>query len=168
MLTPRQKKIRRVAKRRQRGVVVVLEDIHDPHNAAAVLRTCEAFGVQEVCFIFEKQERYNPRKIGKTTSSSANKWLDFKVFGSTEECYDDLHSRGYHIYCTALEQTSKSIYDSNFTDFDNVGLVFGNEHAGASRHAIENADTLLEILMRGFVQSLNISVTAGICIFEAT
>ena len=80
----RLQKIQAVAKSRQNGVIV-LEDIHDPHNAAAVLRTADAFGIQKIYFIFNKQERFNPRKIGKATSSSANKWLDFEVFTSAKE-----------------------------------------------------------------------------------
>ena len=73
--TARRGKISKVIERRQEGVIV-LEDIHDPHNAAAVWRSCDGFGFQKVYLIFEKEKVFNPKKIGKASSSSANKWLD--------------------------------------------------------------------------------------------
>ena len=72
--------IRRVVAHRQRGLVVVLEDIHDPHNAEAVLRTCDAVGVQDAYFVFEREEYYDPKRIGKQSSGSANKWMDCHIF----------------------------------------------------------------------------------------
>lgn len=157
-------RIKQVATSRQQGVVV-LEDLHDPHNAAAVLRTCDAFGVQKVCFIFEKQERYNPKKVGKSTSSSANKWLDFEVFTSTEDCFKKLKKQGYTIVGTVLDEKAKSIIKTKFTN-PKTALVFGNEHIGLSQYAIENSDSHIYIPMQGFVQSLNLSVTAAILMYE--
>lgn len=157
-------RIKQVATSRQQGVVV-LEDLHDPHNAAAVLRTCDAFGVQKVCFIFEKQERYNPKKVGKSTSSSANKWLDFEVFTSTEECFKKLKKQGYTIVGTVLDEKAKSLLKTKFTN-PKTALVFGNEHSGLSQYAIENSDQHIYIPMQGFVQSLNLSVTAAILMYE--
>jgi tRNA (guanosine-2'-O-)-methyltransferase len=165
MLTPsRLQKIRKVAASRQQGVVV-LEDIHDPHNAAAVLRTCDAFGIQKVCFIFDKGKKFNPRKIGKATSSSANKWLDFEVFTSAKECFSKLKRQGYTIVTTVLDAKAKSIFKTKFTN-PKTALVFGNEHAGLSEAAIKLSDTHIYIPMQGFVQSMNLSVTAAICIYE--
>jgi len=73
----RQNKIQRVIEQRQEGVIV-LEDIHDPYNAAAVWRSADGFGFQKVYLVFEKEKTFNPKKIGKASSSSANKWLDLK------------------------------------------------------------------------------------------
>lgn len=160
----RLKRIKQVALSRQQGVVV-LEDLHDPHNAAAVLRTCDAFGVQKVCFIFDKQERYNPKKVGKATSSSANKWLDFEVFTTTEECFKKLKKQGYAIVGTVLDEKAKSIIKTKFTN-PKTALVFGNEHSGLSKYAIDNSDQHIYIPMQGFVQSLNLSVTAAILMYE--
>jgi len=72
---PSEQRMRRItstASNRQKGLTIVLEDVHDPHNAAAVLRSCEGFGVQDVHFVFVNQEEYNPRRIGKQSSSSSH------------------------------------------------------------------------------------------------
>ncbi|MCL5774970.1 MAG: RNA methyltransferase [Patescibacteria group bacterium] len=160
----RTERIRHVAFQRQEGVVV-LEDIHDPHNAAAVLRTCEAFGFQKVYFIFEKQKKFNPRKIGKATSSSANKWLDFQMFDSTEKCLKDLKKQGYATYATVLDKGAGSLFKTHFPK-PKIALLFGNEHSGLSKKAVNMADKKIYIPMGGFVQSLNLSVSAAICLFE--
>ena len=160
----RHQRIKDVAKNRQEGIVI-LEDIHDPHNAAAVLRTCDAFGIQKVCFIFEQGERFSPKKIGKATSSSANKWLDFEIFDSTKKCLNNLHRRGYKIYATVLDYKAKPLEGTSF-NHKKTALLFGNEHRGLSPAAIELSDFHIYIPMQGFVQSLNLSVTAAICLYE--
>ncbi len=159
----RKLKIEGVVASRQEGVVI-LEDIHDPHNAAAVLRSCDAFGIQKVCFIFDKQEAFNPKKIGASSSSSANKWLDFEVFKSTKECIDSLHSRGYVIYGTALDPKALSLTETKLQE-KKLALMFGNEHSGLSPDAIKLVDHIIYIPMQGMVQSLNLSVTAAICLY---
>lgn len=162
----RLEKIRKIIASRQRDFVVVLEDVHDPHNAAAVLRTAEAFGVPAVYFIFEREKAYNPRRVGKASSASANKWVDAKVFRSTKECLAGLKRSGYRICATALDSASRSIFSCRFDK--KVALLFGNEHRGLSEQALNLADDRLMIPMRGMVQSLNISVTAAICIYEVS
>ncbi len=163
----RVQKLRDVAETRQRGIVVILEDIHDPHNAAAILRTCDAFGIQNVWFIFEKEKRYNPKRIGKASSSSANKWLDLSVFGSTAAGIKALKQEGYHIMVTALTDTSVSLLDYSVSD-EKIALVVGNEHDGVSETMLKGADTILKIPMWGFVQSLNVSVATAIVLWELT
>lgn len=165
MLTlKRLEKIKSVAYRRQEGVIV-LEDIHDPHNAAAVLRTAEAFGIQKIYFIFNKQEKFNPKKIGKATSSSANKWLDFESFSSAKECFGKLKKQGYTIAATVLDDKAKSVLKTKFLQ-PKIALCFGNEHSGLSGEAIKLSDIHLYLPMQGFVQSLNLSVTAAIFMYE--
>ena len=144
-----------------------MEDIYDPHNAAAVLRTCEAFGFQKVFFIFEKQKKFNPKRIGKTTSASANKWLDFQVFPSTSACLRQLKKAGFHTYATVLDPDAQPLYQTSFPS-KKIALLFGNEHAGLSKTAVSLADHKLYLPMQGFVQSLNLSVTAAICLYELT
>lgn len=152
---------------RQRGFVVVLEDIHDPHNSAAILRTCDAMGIQNVWYIFENEEAYNPKKVGKATSSSANKWLDFQIFTSTRECMDTLKKAGYHIIVSALTDESVSLEEYNFAQ-EKIALFVGNEHRGVSEEALNRADTVIKIPMLGFVQSLNVSVATAIILWEIT
>lgn len=165
MPTPeRLEKITRVASLRQEGVLV-LEDIYDPHNAEAVLRSCDAFAFQRVCFIFDKQKPFNPRKVGKTSSSSANKWLDFEIFNSTKECLESLKSDGYEIIATVLEEDSENLYESDLSN-PKIALMLGNESRGLSKEAVEMSDRKIMIPMKGMVQSLNLSVTASVFLFE--
>ena len=162
-------RITTVAKNRHRGLTVVLEDVHDPHNAAAVLRSCDAFGVQDVYFVFNKQEEYNPKKVGKQSSSSAHKWLTYHMFQSIEDCYAELHEKGFETWAAVLRPNSTSIYDAHFADPDKkIALVFGNEHAGLSEEATQQADYTLYIPMRGMIESLNISVSVGVCLYAVT
>jgi tRNA (guanosine-2'-O-)-methyltransferase len=158
--------IQRVARQRQQGIVV-LEDIHDPHNAAAVLRSCEAFGIQQVYFIFDQEAKFNPEKIGKAASSSANKWLDFTIFNSAKKCLQNLHRKGFQTYATVITPDARSIFQTQFTR-GKIALLFGNEHRGLSETTIKLAQHKLYIPMRGMVQSLNLSVTAAICLYELT
>ena len=95
--------IRRVAAQRQRGLAAVLEDIHDPHNAEAVLRTCDAVGVQDAYFVFEQEEYYDPRRIGKQSSGSANKWVDCHIFHSTAACITQLKVLRYESVAAVVE-----------------------------------------------------------------
>ncbi len=162
----RQEKIDRVIRQRHAGVIV-LEDIHDPHNAAAVWRSCDAFGFGKVDLIFEQEKRFNPKKVGRASSSSANKWLDFEIFGSTKECLEKLKQEGYVIYATVLDEKAKSLDKCEFKE-KKLAIMFGNEHRGLSETAIKMADEKIYIPMRGMVQSLNLSVTAGIMMLEAS
>ena len=163
----RDKKIKRVVQNRQKDLVVVFEDIHDPHNAEAALRSCDAFGVQEAYFIFENQAYFDPTEVGKTTSSSANKWLDFRVFTSTRECLDHLKQKGFQIVATVLDEQAEDIFNSDLAS-DQLALMLGNEHAGLSSEALRGADKHVYIPMRGMIQSFNLSVSAGIFLFEIT
>lgn len=168
MNSKRKETIARVAEHRFGGVTVVFEDIHDPHNAAAVLRTCDAFGIQDVRFVFENEKKYNPKKIGKASSSSANKWLDYTIYKSTTECVKDLRKQGFSIVVTALCDDATSLPEMDVANETPLAIVFGNEHAGATEEMIRSADTVLYIPMRGFVQSLNISVSAGVILWHIT
>ncbi len=160
-------KILSIVQRRQSGIIVVLEDIHDPHNAAAILRTCDGLGIQHVCFIFGKEKKYNPRNIGKASSSTANKWLDFEVFDSTKSCLQELKRNGYTIIATALSGTSESLLSAQFPE-KKIAILVGNEHRGLSEESIRSADRVIMIPMMGFVQSLNVSVATAIVLWELT
>lgn len=169
MLTEsRLKKIRHAVSHRQQGLIMVVEDVHDPHNAEAILRTCDAYGVQNVYFIFDQEKPYEPGSIGKSSSSSANKWLDYTIFSSAKECLNALKKQGYTSYGLILDTTARSIYDTNFLETDHLALWVGNEHRGLSQTAIKGIKKHVYIPMRGMVQSLNVSVTAAICLFEVT
>ncbi len=168
MPTPeRLAKLTRAAALRQKGVVLVIEDIHDPHNAQAILRTADAFGIQHVHFIFEQEKKYNPRRVGKSSSSSAMKWLDYTIWTSTDECLRALKKQRYHLVGTALAKKPVSLERAHFKK-PKLALMIGNEHRGLSETALALAHQLVTIPMRGMVQSLNASVAAAVTIFELT
>ncbi|MEK7577910.1 MAG: RNA methyltransferase [Patescibacteria group bacterium] len=165
MQQKRLEKITSVVSKRRNDITVVLEDIHDPHNAAAILRTCDGLGIQNVYFIFEKEKAFNPKRVGKASSSSANKWLDFKIFNSTLSCFKTLKHEGYTIIATALTPTAEGLDNASFTE-EKIALLVGNEHAGLSQKAINAADRVIQIPMAGFVQSYNVSVSAAIILWD--
>ncbi len=155
-----------VAARRQQGVVV-LEDIHDPHNAEAVFRSCDAFGFQRVSLIFAEDQQFDPRRVGKLASSSANKWLDFAVYSSARACIEELQRDGYEVVATVAAGEAEDISEARLTA-PRIALMFGNEHRGLSDEAIASADRRLTIPMAGMVQSLNLSVAAALVLYEVT
>jgi len=167
MPTPeRVQRYRDVAARRQQGVVV-LEDIHDPHNAEAVFRSCDALGFQRVCLIFDEEEPFDPRRVGKLSSSSANKWLDFEVYSSAKECLDVLHGEGFEVVATVAEGEAEEVYGAELAA-PRIAVMLGNENRGLSPEAVALADRRLTIPMAGMVRSLNLSVTAAVVLFEIT
>lgn len=161
----RTEKVNKVVANRQEGIIV-LEDIHDPHNAQAVIRTCDSLGFQTMYLIFENERQFNPVKFGRLSSSSANKWIDYKFFTSTEECFNELKSLGYETYATTLSPPTQSLFETDFTKKKKIALAFGNEQTGLSAKAIAMSDYHLNIPMSGMVQSMNLSVTVAICLFE--
>lgn len=165
--THRSEKIASVVSKRQRGFILVLEDIHDPHNAAAILRSADAFGIFDIRFIFSREQPYDPKIIGKSSSSSANKWMNFTTYASVRECCADLKKKNYHIFTTALQTSSISPYSYAFTEHS-IAVIFGNEHRGVSDDAIQLADNILTIPMYGMVESLNVSVSAACIMAEIT
>ena len=158
-------RINSVVSLRQRGIIVILEDIHDPHNAAAIMRTCDGLGIQEVYVIIEKEEYYNIKKIGKVSSSSANKWLTFHIFRSTQECFRELKKQGYVVALTILNKEAEDASCAKLTD-KKLALVIGNEHRGVSPVAQKLADRKLYLPMAGFVESFNVSVSAALFLYE--
>ncbi len=162
----RLEKIATLTRNRFPNAALVLEDIYDPHNAAAAFRNCDAFGIGEVHLIFDQQPPFNPKKIGKKTSGTSNKWLNFHIHKSTEAGIQALKAEGYTLLATCLTPAAVSLYDIRFNPNKKVAFCFGNEHRGLSQTFIERSDRQLKIPMRGMVQSLNLSVTVGIVEFE--
>jgi tRNA (guanosine-2'-O-)-methyltransferase len=151
-----------VLKHRQPDLTVVMENIHDPHNVSAMLRSCDAAGVWEVQLLYNVDAF---PKIGKKSSASAGKWVERRKFKTVVECYARLRSEGFRIYATRLDEKAQSLYGFDLTQ--KVALVFGNEHRGVSDEAAQEADGLLQIPMFGMIQSLNVSVACAITLYEA-
>jgi tRNA (guanosine-2'-O-)-methyltransferase len=155
-------KIESVIRRRQPDLTVVMENIHDPHNVSAVLRSCDAAGVMEVQLVYT--DEVFP-KLGKKSSASAKKWIERRDFKTIVECYSHLRKEGFKIYATHLGKGTESLYQLDLTS--KVALVFGNEHRGVSEEAAKLADANFEIPMVGMIQSLNVSVACAVTLFEA-
>lgn len=155
-------KIKWVLSKRQPSLRVVLENIHDPHNVSAIFRTCDAAGVPKVSLVYNVEKF---PKIGKKSSASAYKWIEREKYKSIEDCYSQLREEKFVIYASSLNSDSKSLYNLDFTK--KTAIVFGNEHRGLSNEAEKFADERFFIPMYGMVQSLNVSVSAAICIYEA-
>ena len=155
-------KIKWVLSKRQPSIRVVLENIHDPHNVSAIFRTCDAAGIPKVSLIYNVEKF---PKIGKKSSASAYKWIEREKFKTVEECYNQLKKENFVIYASSLNGDAKSLYDLDFTK--KSVIVLGNEHRGLSKEAEELADERFYIPMFGMVQSLNVSVSAAISIYEA-
>ena len=162
MTEARKKRFLKVLHGRQPGLTVVMEDIHDPHNASAMLRSADAVGVAEVQLVYTIEKF--PR-LGKKSSASASKWLKTVRFKSIDECYASLREDGFRIFATHLGKTSVSLYDLDLTG--RVAFVFGNEHRGVSDEASAGADENFQIPMKGMIQSLNVSVACAVTLFEA-
>jgi tRNA (guanosine-2'-O-)-methyltransferase len=162
LLRGRKERIDRAVDQRTRTLVVVLEAFCDPQNVNAVLRTCDAFGVQEVHVVEGPMKPYDRNK---KISQNADKWLDVVRWRSTAECLAALKRRGLRIYATWLGEGSVPLAGLGFAE--PVALVFGNEHRGVSDEALALADARFAIPMRGFVQSLNVSVAAAVALARA-
>ncbi|MGA9364792.1 MAG: RNA methyltransferase [Bacteroidota bacterium] len=158
----RLQKIRRVLRDRQPDLTVVLENIHDPHNVSAILRSADAVGIAEVHLVYTTEEF--PR-IGRKSSASASKWVVRRKWRSVEECYSRLRKQGFKIYASQLDSESLRLFDLNLRN--KGALVFGNEHQGVSEEAAALADARFIIPMYGMIESLNVSVACAVSLYEA-
>ncbi|MCX7909567.1 MAG: RNA methyltransferase [Ignavibacteria bacterium] len=159
----RTNKIKRVLENRQLDLTVVLENVHDPHNVSAVLRTCDSVGIYEVFLVYHSGQKFPD--LSKRSSASAVKWVKLNFFDNVEECFELLRKREFKIYTTALTANSVSLYSLDLTE--RIALVFGNEHTGVSLKAVELADANFRIPQVGMVESLNISVACAVSLYEA-
>ncbi len=163
-LTPRRlRRIEEILDERTRTLTVVLEDVHDPHNAAAVLRSCDAFGVQDVHVVAGPVAGGSFRP-SKRVSKGTARWLTLHWWPDPASCVRALRARGLRVAVSDL-QGGMPLDDLDLTR--PTALVFGNEHAGVSDAMRDLADVRFFVPMHGFVQSLNISVAAAICLHEA-
>lgn len=163
-MTPeRKEKIDALLNKRQNDLTVVLENVFDPHNISAVMRTCDAVGMMEMYIIKSKlptRKRWNDR-----SSASANKWMVLHYFEDAKTCFEAVRKKYPNIYCTHLNEEAKSLYELNFTQ--PTALVFGNEHEGVTEEALSYCNGNFIIPQAGIIQSLNISVACAVSMYEA-
>jgi tRNA (guanosine-2'-O-)-methyltransferase len=157
--------IEKVLAKRTRHLTVVLENIFKPHNASAVIRTCDCFGLQDI-HIIEKTDQY---KVNPFVTRGASQWVDLHKHykagtNSVDNCFASLREKGYKIYGTSPAPTALPIYE--LQPEEKLALVFGNEHEGISEEVKTKADGLVHIPMLGFTDSFNISVSASIILYD--
>ncbi|MCR4417296.1 MAG: RNA methyltransferase [Ignavibacteria bacterium] len=156
------KKITDVLNQKQPHLTVVLENIHDPHNVSAILRTCDAVGVLEVHLLYTTEQF---PEISKASSVSANKWMKLKKHSSYEEFYQKMKSEGFLIAASHLDKYSYLYDELDYTK--PIALIFGNEHRGVSDELLKYCDLTFKIPMHGMIQSLNVSVAAAVTLYWA-
>jgi len=163
-MTPqRQQRITNVLDKRQEGLTIVLENVFDPHNISAVMRTCDAVGVQDIYILNTRIPRH--KKWGAKSSSSAAQWLSIHQYTDAEACFEDLRRRADHIFTTHLSGDAVSLYGMDLTG--KIALVFGNEHSGVSDEIRALSDGNFIIPQVGIIKSLNISVACAVTLYEA-
>lgn len=163
-MTPeRSNRIKSVLAKRQNDLTVVLENVFDPHNISAVMRSCDAVGVQDIYVLNTRIPRH--KKWGSRSSSSAAKWLTVHQFDDGEACFAALRKKYRTILTTHLSSDAVSLYAVPFTQ--SVALIFGNEHAGVSEDIRAMADGNFIIPQVGMIRSLNISVACAVSLYEA-
>ena len=163
-MTPeRSERLNSVLNKRQPNITVVLENVADPHNISAVMRTCDAIGVQDIYVLNTDIQRH--KKWGAKSSSSAAKWLTVHQFTDVKSCFEALRKNYNKIYITHLAADAMSLHQLDLTD--SVALVFGNEHSGVSDELIGLCDGNFIIPQVGIIKSLNISVACAVTLYEA-
>jgi tRNA (guanosine-2'-O-)-methyltransferase len=163
-MTPERKaKLESVLSHRQPDITLVLENVFDPHNISAVMRTCDAVGVQDIYILNNRIPRH--KKWGTRSSSSAAKWLTIHQYEDLEECVSALRQRYKRILTTHLSSDAVGLHAIDFTE--SIALVFGNEHSGVSDEMRALADGNFVIPQVGIIRSLNISVACAVTLYEA-
>ncbi len=156
----RLERFREILALRTRYITVALEDVYQMHNASAVIRSCDVFGIQDAHLIEARFGRRLDRKI----AMGAQKWVDIHRYDTTESCIRTLRSRGYRIVATRPYGTS---HPPEQLPLDRpIALFFGTEKEGLSEQVLGQADAAVSIPMVGFTESLNISVAAAILLYE--
>jgi tRNA (guanosine-2'-O-)-methyltransferase len=163
-MTPeRHDRLLSVLYKRQPDLTVVLENVFDPHNISAVMRTCDAVGIQNLYVLNTKIPAH--KKWGAKSSSSAAKWLTIHQFTDAQACFRELRKNHELIMTTHLSSDAVPMHHINFTR--SIALVFGNEHSGVSDEIRAMADGNFIIPQVGIIKSLNISVACAVTVYEA-
>ncbi len=152
----------KLSAQRTNHLTVAVENIYQEHNASAVMRTCDCFGVRDLHII----EKTNKFTIQRDIAMGAGRWVQHYHYqdsiDATKMCISSLKNNGYKIIATSPHQKSKSIYDIGIDQ--PIALIFGTEKAGLSKKALEMADETVYIPVYGFTESYNISVSAALCL----
>lgn len=164
LMTPeRYERLTSVLNKRQPDITVVLENVFDPHNISAVMRTCDAVGIQEMYILNNRTPP--PKKWGYRSSSTASEWLTIHAFEDVDACFSLLRKKYNKIYASHLGEGSASLYSLDLTQ--SIALVFGNETSGVHEDILKLMDGAFIIPQVGIIKSLNISVACAVTLYEA-
>ena len=163
-MTPERKnRLISVLQKRQTNITIVLENVFDPHNISAVLRSCDAVGIQDVYVLTTRMAPH--QRWGYRSSSGAYKWITVHQFNNTVDCVNALRKNYERILTTCLADKSDDLYSLDFTQ--SLALVFGNEKYGVSSEINEFCDGNFIIPQMGMIRSLNVSVACAVTLYEA-
>jgi tRNA (guanosine-2'-O-)-methyltransferase len=163
MTAERQERFNSTLDKRQPDLVVVMENVNDPHNIFAIMRSCDSVGIQELFIV--KTAFGTHRKFGDASSSGASKWLTIHHFDNAADCVAALRQRGLQLWAAQLQPDAVSVYDMDMTQ--PVALVFGNEQKGISPEMLQACTGHFIIPQVGMSKSLNVSVACAISVYEA-
>jgi tRNA (guanosine-2'-O-)-methyltransferase len=158
----RKQRIREVLSRRQPDLTLVMDNIHDPHNVSAVLRSCDAFGIQSVHLYYTREEFPRP---GRKSSASASKWVDLHRHTSSQELAEALRARSMSILGARFSPQAVPVHTLDLAR--PTAIVLGNEHRGVSPELVPILDGEVYIPMQGMVESLNVSVAGAVMLYES-
>jgi tRNA (guanosine-2'-O-)-methyltransferase len=166
MKVERLARIKSVVENRQFDLTVVLENVHDPHNIGAVLRTCDSIGIPEIYVLYSNPDLFMDRlEVGGNSTSGSRKWVDIHFYTNRESCFKAIQTKYLQILGTSLGEASKSLYDFDFSI--STAFVFGNEKDGITPETQSYCNGNLWIPQIGMVKSLNISVACAVALYEA-
>lgn len=158
----RRARILDVVLRRLSSITVVMENVADPHNASAVMRTAEGLGLAAIHVVEQPNKFEKNRAIAK----SADRWVQVVKHQGLARCVGDLSAQGYQLFAADVGDGCVAVHDIDVTR--PVALVFGSEHAGLSKRALSLTDGRFTVPMYGFVESFNVSVSAALALYDVT
>lgn len=166
MKEERLNRIKSVVAKRQLDLTVVLENVHDPHNIGAVLRTCDSVGIPEIFVLNADPDLYAEKlEVGGKSTSGSRKWVDIHFYTDIPSCFQKVREKYSQIIGTSLTVEAKNLYEFDFCP--STAIVFGNEKDGISPETLSHCNGNLWIPQVGMVRSLNISVACAVVLYEA-
>ncbi len=157
----REERIKKVKEQRRNYIVLVLEDLIEERNAAAIIRTAESFGIGKVYIV---QSANIKTKVSKNVSSGAVKWMEVEFISSIKDCIKKLKKEKFTVVGALVDPNTKKLWDYKFKG--KVAIIVGNEPNGLSEDAKNLVDQNIYIPMFGLTESFNVSVSAGIFLYE--
>lgn len=163
----RRARIESVVKNRQRGLLVMMEDVDNPYNLAAISRSCDAFGIQTIACTVPPERAFDPQKEGGPANTSASKWLDYRIFtAGVTSALTTLKAEGWHLLATVADASAPAVHTTDLAQYEQLAVLVGSEGNGLSAEALRLVDSRITIPMQGMIQSFNVSVATALILYE--